>query len=499
MTCTLKTYGSPLYAWYRLKDSDGGTFTYAVDGGSTTSLTTATTPAIATQNGGTTGWGLIRVTGLVAGSHNIVFTVTSATSASNTVTPIAVGTLTGQTFYNQPNLFAGGVPKQDGDGNAVATAAYNADALSDATLLSGDGLPIKFVDVRGYLCTQLGGGSCENTSGTADMSNFLHPNNVGHNDLKQAWENQMQFSSNVTTIYPINVGSQTIPTDISGYSNVNKNGLFSTTGVGQGLLWYLNRASADADGVGLFLDPIRGVYANTLFSSTEIQHCFFSSSLPTGPSSLTCPLVVNSNGIVGNLTASGSYIAPSFSFGNSSYASIANYPTLGRSNLSSTTALNAGVTLFNNGTANAWGIDFGYDSGTSKYETRMFAPSGNGEHAFCFFSTYPTAQSNFTCPSWILPASWNLGLGVKSAVTHGSNATVGVVTLSGGTALVTTNQIGTLATAGGSGDVIILSCANFSSTACGTLSFGAIVSNVGFNIASTNATDTVYWEIKHVN
>src|SRR6516164_82284 len=68
-----------------MKDSDGGTFTYALDGGATTTITTAPTTTISTQNGGVTGRGVVRITGVSAASHTIRINVTSPTSASNSV------------------------------------------------------------------------------------------------------------------------------------------------------------------------------------------------------------------------------------------------------------------------------------------------------------------------------------------------------------------------------------------------------------------------------
>ena len=194
-SCTINTSGGPLYAWYYNQDSSGGTFTYSVDGGATTPLTTATNPAINTvQLHKTYGWNLLRVPGLAAGSHTIKFVVTSATSASNPVYIGAIGTTSPQATYGAPHVYVGGIPRQNGDANSATTSAYNADALADVNLLAGDGLAVYFVNVRNYLCTSVVSGVCYNSSGIADMADSLHPNNVGHNDLKQAWENVEQFS-----------------------------------------------------------------------------------------------------------------------------------------------------------------------------------------------------------------------------------------------------------------------------------------------------------------
>lgn len=199
-TCSLNTFGGPLYAWYYQQDGNGGAFTYSVDGGAPVALTTATLTAIATHNNGTYGWGLIRVTGLAAGSHTIQFVVTSATNSNNGVAVSAIGTPPPAGTYGFPRVYVGGIPRQQGDANSAVTAQYNADVLADVNLLAGDGLGVYFVNIRNYLCASVVAGVCVNSYGAGDMQPLgtpndggLHPNAVGHNDLKQAFENTEQF------------------------------------------------------------------------------------------------------------------------------------------------------------------------------------------------------------------------------------------------------------------------------------------------------------------
>jgi hypothetical protein len=299
LSCTETTYGGPLYAWYRLTDGSGGTFNYAVDGGQNVSLTTATTPAINTQNGGTNGWGLIRIP-IAGGSHTIVFTITSATSSSNYVTVLAIGTNGNQNFYDGPLVFSGGVPKQQGDAKSAATAAYNADALADQQLLYGDGLPVYFVNVRNYLCTSVVSTTCYNSAGTADMYDTYHPNNTGHNDLKQAWEAVMQFATQQFPSNPISVGTTVNPTNPSNYSNFNNTPLQSTTSLNQGILVYNNNPNAWGWDFGW--DSTLGGYFNRFFAPHNdniFEACNYASgSYPTAQSSFNnCPLRVASGTI----------------------------------------------------------------------------------------------------------------------------------------------------------------------------------------------------------
>jgi len=170
LSCTITTTGGPIYAWYRLCDSCGGTFTYALDGGSTTSINNTTSPAIATQNGGAHGEGFIRITGVAAGSHTVLFTTTNASAVS------IAGIGTPPTANACCKVLAGGVPYQQSDANSAATSAYNADVSADVTTLSGDGLNIAFVPVRSYV------------NSTTDMSNSLHPNDTGMGHFRDAFE-----------------------------------------------------------------------------------------------------------------------------------------------------------------------------------------------------------------------------------------------------------------------------------------------------------------------
>jgi hypothetical protein len=198
-SCNLFTPTGTLYAWVWLQDGATSTYTYSVDGGTAVPMTTATTPTISTQNGGAYGYGLIRVTGLTANAtHTILFIATNAGN-NNGVAIAAIGTPPAQGTYGAPRVFVGGVPKQQGDAQSAITAQYNADALADVNLLAGDGLSVYFVPVRNYLCTSVVSGVCYNSYGVADMNppavdaGGFHPNQVGHNDLKQAFENSEQF------------------------------------------------------------------------------------------------------------------------------------------------------------------------------------------------------------------------------------------------------------------------------------------------------------------
>lgn len=173
LTCPITVgLSGVIYGWYRLTDAAGGTFTYAVDGGSTTSINNQPTPPIATANGGTHGDGLIRITGLSPGGHTVVFTMTN----TNPVVLAAIGTPPTPSVSKCCVVLSGGVIMQQNNANSAATSAYNTDVINNIAMLAGDGLNDTFVDTRNAI------------NSTTDMANTLHPNNSGHAKLGAVFE-----------------------------------------------------------------------------------------------------------------------------------------------------------------------------------------------------------------------------------------------------------------------------------------------------------------------
>ena len=183
LTCTITSYGGPLYAWYRLHNNDGGTFTYAVDGGSTTSVNTA--PLLSPTGDGlgdNFAEGLIRVPSVSAGSHTITINVTSSTNTSNNVYILGVGTAPNVTYYGGgPTIFAGGMPYQQNNINSTISAAYDAAFEADAALLQADGLSTNFVNIKNYM------------NYTSDLTNTLDISTSGEGHIRDAFEAQIQY------------------------------------------------------------------------------------------------------------------------------------------------------------------------------------------------------------------------------------------------------------------------------------------------------------------
>lgn len=240
ISMTLTTNGGPIYLWYKVSDASAGTFTWQLDGGAATSVNAFTTPTIASVL--SAGVAMVRITGVSAGSHTVLVTVTSATGAGNSVSIIGVGSpapalLSSTTpHYQPPAVYVGGVIRQQSDANAAATLAYNNDALADVNLLKGDGLNVTFIDVRSYV------------NATTDMANALHPNNIGHQHLRDAWEAQMQFApgfSGTLTNAPLQQNNP-IASGYQYYINPNLSFQHDTSALNPGVLAYLDTSGNEA-------------------------------------------------------------------------------------------------------------------------------------------------------------------------------------------------------------------------------------------------------------
>jgi hypothetical protein len=173
--------GGVLYIWYEFPGGTAATFTYAIDGGATTTV----------SYNGTSITGVVRVTGLTNTTHSVVITDTAglpeAIAAVGTVPPLV---LVGNAAGASPNCcrtLIGGVLQQEGEAMSAVTAAYNADALSVASTLKGDGLNVAGVIVRdpGFAKGPTPNSVCDTST---CMFNTYTPNNTGHRYLANAFE-----------------------------------------------------------------------------------------------------------------------------------------------------------------------------------------------------------------------------------------------------------------------------------------------------------------------
>ena len=174
----------PVYVWYRITDGNSGTFTYSIDSVPLGNLHASTSPAIITQAGIKTSMALLRIAGVPAGLHAITFTQTSSSPSGAGI--VAVGVPPAGPSAQMPHLFVGLTPPQLSSGSGVCSKndspcqAYRADITENVALLAGDHLDVATFDTGKYMTATL-----------ADMTDSLHPNALGHQEIAEALEDAL--------------------------------------------------------------------------------------------------------------------------------------------------------------------------------------------------------------------------------------------------------------------------------------------------------------------
>jgi hypothetical protein len=182
-TATITTTGNPIYVWQLLNDALPGAFTVSIDGGTATGpYSTQTTPAIATQNGGTVSTGLAGRFVVAAGTHTVAFNWVSGSAGI-----VGVGSISAPAFYSAPTVVVGQVPNQGPTGafsTSAAIAEYNVDVLANVALIAGDGGDARVAYDDNYMLAT----AAEMTGGAAP----LHPGPAGHVNLARSFEEAFQ-------------------------------------------------------------------------------------------------------------------------------------------------------------------------------------------------------------------------------------------------------------------------------------------------------------------
>ncbi len=170
-----RTAVAPLYLWYRITDNTSFTFTCALDGSTVTTLAGFTSPAILTPNSTTTSVGVYRLASVPVGTHSLQCTQDDAGSSGMGLIAIAgpppAGTL------QRPRLLVGLLPLQLNGSRSSLLAVYDADIRGNVAIFAGDGLDVELFDAAAYM-----------TGTSADMSDLLHPNAVGHQEIFKAFQ-----------------------------------------------------------------------------------------------------------------------------------------------------------------------------------------------------------------------------------------------------------------------------------------------------------------------
>lgn len=194
-----------IYACYLIQDANTGTFTLSLDGVAQTDPFNGTTTwnafgdggaAIQTQNGVKSGVACARFTGVSAGSHTVLFTVTSATGSTAAVWPQWVGAAPASSTQN-PYVIAVS-PNQQNTGSAGApfVATYQGFISGIVSNLAADGLNVSYSNTSNAL---LNSPSCGNGNQAAMFANCyadnIHPNNTGHSVMASTIESSTPASA----------------------------------------------------------------------------------------------------------------------------------------------------------------------------------------------------------------------------------------------------------------------------------------------------------------
>jgi len=138
---------------------------------------------ICTQNGTTSSLGFIRIPAVPAGPHTVTMT---QTSGSGTMRIVAIGAPPAPLPAVQPSLpmvVVSDPPLQQLVANdecfiyPANCAAYPPDVQANVAIFAGDGLDVIYAENHTYMFAT-----------PAEMSDVLHPNALGHSELRHAFE-----------------------------------------------------------------------------------------------------------------------------------------------------------------------------------------------------------------------------------------------------------------------------------------------------------------------
>lgn len=151
MSLTTTTYGGPIYLWYYGTGNDGGTFTYNLDGGPNTTLTTQgqnqfTFPISSSSH---TLFGQ-RIPASPVGSHTVNIAVTSTTSSSNNVTIFGIGTPPRVPYSAKSPILVQGGQWWVNNTYASVASVFNTAYQTQAAQLLADGLGVLFANTLNY-------------------------------------------------------------------------------------------------------------------------------------------------------------------------------------------------------------------------------------------------------------------------------------------------------------------------------------------------------------
>lgn len=173
--------GDVLYLTTLQQDIATGAFTVTVDGALKGTYSTAA-PGINTVSGTSFGTRLIRISGLGAGPHSIVVTVTSPSGGVNAVYIVAMdGAAPGAKVYVSNVIRQTAAGYAANGGSDANVAAYNAAVAALVAELAADGLLVYLVD------------NCSAIIPQVDLADGTHPADYGATKIKNEYLNTMLY------------------------------------------------------------------------------------------------------------------------------------------------------------------------------------------------------------------------------------------------------------------------------------------------------------------
>lgn len=207
-TATFSVNGTVAYIGYTMEDGNTGTASYTVDGGAPVAFNCygQAGSTVLTSHGQAYAPALLRITGLSAGSHTIVITVTSATAAGNKVYfDWAAGN--GNLYPNagKPTVLIANIPQRF---NQSTLPLYSAIVEDNVANLIADGINVKLVPIQDVL----------NQSTNENPAFGSHPNDLGYAVIYNVYRSVINVANNFADVLVSNQN-----TNLKGDVNVGGN------------------------------------------------------------------------------------------------------------------------------------------------------------------------------------------------------------------------------------------------------------------------------------
>jgi hypothetical protein len=310
-----------IYIWYRGQDSNTGTASISIDGGSITD-TIASAPTsgqcICTIGSGTQTVWAKRYVIVSVGSHTLIDTITSGGAGNISFLGIGISPATLPPTIGPPSIFVGSPIYENGFNDEASTDAFTAQLASQVSLLTSDGLLIGYTNTNQYMnnavdmsgsnvSVPLGMGDNNSgtlCSGTENTTTGQHPNACGHGHIADMFLGMIQPAPSPAS----SAQAPSFPSPVATLDNLD-----STTGpsittsqINGGLNWYSALVGSTNPGFATgtaFFQPTTGVFNIAEYQPSSFGAHFFCyypfGTAITALSQLACPVSIPLNPVTG--------------------------------------------------------------------------------------------------------------------------------------------------------------------------------------------------------